>query len=144
MEVWLRAETQPGLSICVMLTIYILPPPHLSADMRESCVYGVLRKNSSVHSVAVAQFCDVLFLIIIISTNNDIPLFHHPLRKSKLTIFLGCHYACFKVGPLASWSCFPALSWATLASINMVQPPAWPSREPSDLSGLEPDDPTWA
>jgi hypothetical protein len=75
MEVWLRAETQPGLSICVMLTIYILPPPHLSADMRESYVYGVLRKNSSVHSVAVAQFCDVLFLI---SSSSSAPTMTFP------------------------------------------------------------------
>jgi hypothetical protein len=42
--------------------MYILPPPHLSADMRESYKYGVLRKNFTVHSVAVSQFCDAFFL----------------------------------------------------------------------------------
>ncbi len=34
--------------------------------------------------------------------------------------------------------------WVPLATINTIQPPAWPSQEPSDLSGLNLDGPPWA
>ncbi len=31
-----------------------------------------------------------------------------------------------------------------LTTVKDIQPPAWPSRDPSDLSGFEPDGPPWA
>ncbi len=34
--------------------------------------------------------------------------------------------------------------WTSLAAVHPVQPPAWSSREPSDLCGLKPDGPSWA
>jgi hypothetical protein len=49
----------------------------------------------------------------------------------------------FLLGPLASWSCFPTLPWASQAASHEVQPPNRPSEEPSDLSGLKPYGPPW-
>jgi hypothetical protein len=61
MEVRLRKETQPGPFICVTLTIYIPPPPHLSADIRGE-LYKLSPEDSSVLSIAVGWFCDTLVL----------------------------------------------------------------------------------
>jgi hypothetical protein len=47
--------------ICATVTVYILPPPpHFSADIMGELHILILRKNFSVHSVAVAWFCDTL------------------------------------------------------------------------------------
>ncbi len=43
----------------------------------------------------------------------------------------------FWLSPLTFWSCFPTLPWLSLAAPHKVQPPVWPSQEPSDLSGLD-------
>jgi hypothetical protein len=45
--------------------------------------------------------------------------------------------------PLGFLELISTLSWASLAASQEFQPLAWPSREPSDLSGLEPDGPPW-
>jgi hypothetical protein len=89
------------------------PPPHfyLSDMWRELC------KLSLEEQFLSTQCGCHLFLwhtgsrrviIVIIS------LLHLTLRKSKLTPFLDCHYACFRLGSLASLSWFPILPWPLL------------------------------
>ncbi len=73
------------------VTVYILPPPpHLSADMRRELYIPSHEEELLSTQFSVAQFWYVLvlsYLIIIISINDDISVLHHPLRKSKLTLF---------------------------------------------------------
>jgi hypothetical protein len=95
MEVCLGAETQLELSVCVMLTMYFLPPPpkHLSADLRRE-LYIMNPEEEFPNTQCCCHkvlLCIGLHCIIII---DDISLIQHPMRQSKLTLFLGCHYAC--------------------------------------------------
>ncbi len=54
--------------------------------------------------------------------------------------FLGCYCVpLFWLGPLASVRWFPNLSWGSFGRLS----PAWPSREPSDMSGFEHDGRPW-
>jgi hypothetical protein len=47
--------------------------------------------------------------------------------------------------PWFSWAVFQlSFLWVSLATSHEVYPFAWPSREASDLSGPEPDGPSWA
>jgi hypothetical protein len=46
--------------------------------------------------------------------------------------------------PWLPWVVFQLSFWVPLATVNAIQPPTWPSREPSDLSELKPDGPAWA
>ncbi len=66
-------------------------------------------------------------------------------RETKLTLFLELSLACLNLPgclELLSNSHSKVLSWCRPwpwhMHIHMHQPPAWLSREPSDLSGLEP------
>ncbi len=66
----------------------------------------VLGKVSSERRIAVTWTCDQLdwvTLIIIFSDNNSLPIIN-PIRKSKLTLVLGCHSACFWLGCLILFS----------------------------------------
>jgi hypothetical protein len=79
---------------------------------------------------------------LIIFICNISPL-QHSLRKYKLLFSFGCHTACLS----GSLGCLKLLVSFPLSVVGHRSPsplPAWPSWEPSDLSGLEPDVPSWA
>ncbi len=111
----------------------------------ESYIYWVLRNNFP-HSDPVTRSCDTLVLTASSSSSSSAtsPPFFLPWERASWT-FLGRHYASFPTRSLAlaSLNCFPTLPWARLVASHSIQPPTWPSRAPSDLSGLKPDGPTW-
>ncbi len=80
--------------------------------------------------------CGSHLIIFIIS------LLHHPPRKSKLTVVVGCLTACFRLS-LGRLELFSDSLWVSLATGQPVQPPAWLSQERSDLSGLKPSCSPW-
>ncbi len=82
-------------------------------------------------------------IIIIIIIFNFISLLLLTPRKIKLNFLLAITMLVTPLGPLDFLSSFPTLPWASLAAYHEVQPPAWPSWEPTDLSGLKPDGPPW-
>ncbi len=50
----------------------------------------------------------------------------------------------FRLGPCVPRVVFQLSLDTSLATSHEVRPPTWPSREPPDLSGLQPDGPPWA
>ncbi len=139
-----RWETQLGL-MNVSHSSSAFPP--LMVDFYDMwgelyTVYWVLKNNSPENSVSVMRSCDTLVLTASSSSSSaaSSPLFILPSERVSWT-FLGSHYSSFLIRSMAFQSCFPPLPWAPLATSHEVQPPAWPSREPSDLSGLDPDAP---
>ncbi len=66
---------------------------------------------------------------------------------SSNTFLAGCLFALVRLSPLAAQSCFPALPLSIFGlrwdTVLPDQPPTWPPREPSDLSGLEPGGSSW-
>ncbi len=136
-EVWNPAET----AVRVVLTVRFLPRPYLYLlDM-----WWELNIQSPEEQFLSTQCCchsSTLWhtgshCIIIVITSIIIFLLHFTLRKIKP--FLRCHYTSFRLGSMAFWSCMQLSPWSSIATINAVQPPAWPSQEPSDLDGW-----TWA
>jgi hypothetical protein len=67
--------------------------------------------------------------------------------SSSNTFLAGCLFALVRLSPLAAQSCFPALPLSVFglrwAMALLDQPPAWPPREPSDLSGHESGGSPW-
>ncbi len=74
---------------CVVLTIHILLLMVDHLICRESYIYGVLRKNSSVHSVAVTQSCDTLVVTASssLSSATSSPFFFLPWERVSWTFF---------------------------------------------------------
>ncbi len=48
----------------------------------------------------------------------------HPTRKNKHALILGCHSIYLWLGPLAAWSYFPTLIWASLTPGNWFSLPS--------------------
>jgi hypothetical protein len=108
-------------------------------------IYWVLANNSSVHSVTVTQFCDTLVLTTSSSSSSSAtssPFFFLPWERVSST-FLGLYYASFLTRPLGLLRLFSTLPWASFGTSHEVQPPTWPSQEPSDLSGLNQNSLLW-
>ncbi len=126
--------------------IWPVPPPSPAALGEEFLwsnptiniepIQNVLQFSLRCHTVLWLH-CDFHLIIF------NISLLNLPMRKSKLTLILGCHSACLQSGPLAALSCFSALILVSLATGQTVPLSAWLSWESSDLSGLEPDSPSW-
>ncbi len=126
-------------SMCRVDHQFPYPPPIYSPVWYvESYIYRVLRDNCDSRCCHSVLWHTGSHHIII---SNIISPFHLSLRKSKLTRLSLC---LFSFRPLGFKVVFQLSLWASLANVNVVQPPAWPSWEPSDLSGLEPEGPPWA
>jgi hypothetical protein len=86
-EVWNPA----GPAECVVLTIGILPPcpSWLTIWYAGRATVYILRINYSVHSVAVTQFCEPLFLAASssLSSATSSPFFFLPWERVSLTFF---------------------------------------------------------
>ncbi len=123
----------PGAVKCIVLTVRILPPPPLVdhwCAWRELYIYWSLRNNFSVHSVAVTLSCYTVVLTTSSSTSS--PYFFLPITR---TIW-------------SDWTrpdCPPCVSSVLSAFDRLFQCPAscLTVPKPSDLSGLDPDNPPW-
>jgi hypothetical protein len=74
----------------------------------------VLSNNSSVPWIPLTWTCDSwLVLTCHHFIKFNISLLHLPMRKSKQTLILGCHSACFRLSPSAAQSWIPTLIWVT-------------------------------
>jgi hypothetical protein len=82
-------------------------------------------------------------IIIICIISNLISILPPTLRNSKLNL-LGCHYASSPTRSLCFLELFSNSPLNIFGHLSKVQPPAWLSRELSDLSGLVPKIPPWA
>jgi hypothetical protein len=90
--VQLRATAQPRLSVQYVLhwpSTYHAPPPppHCWYEGRATSIYTEFWGRIPQDLVMLSHGSHLIIIIIIISNNNDISLLHHPLRKSKLTLF---------------------------------------------------------
>jgi hypothetical protein len=115
MNGWLGGVNPSWNKLCVPLTILILPPPPptLSHDWCTVRIIppfsghhgwptwtefwtGILQNPESLSHGPVIGIVWYSLIIIFISNSS---LLHHPLRKSKLTLILGCHCARFWLVP---------------------------------------------
>ncbi len=137
---------------CVVLTVGNLPPScfYLCYMSRELYIlsaeeqYWLLRNKSLVYSVAVTLSCDTLVLTSSssFSSSTSFPFLFLPWERVGW-FFLGCHDASFLTRSLGFIKLFSYSPLMSLTTSHQVQPPAWPSPVPSDLSRLEPNAPTW-
>ncbi len=137
-----RYEPNWKQSECCLDGTFLPPPQFYLSDMwRELHIYTEFSGIIPQYTVSLS----LSFVTHWFSPHHH----HHQLKhhlpsspypeKDKVDPSLGCHYACFLLGPLASYSYFSTLPLS--ATVNAVKPPAWPSRELSELSGLELDGP---
>jgi hypothetical protein len=134
-------ETKLAHLMCPVDRSYPLPPRfHIS----ERAMYTKCRGT-------IPQYTVSLSLCLV--THWFSPHHHHvhhqlhfpsssSLRKVSWT-FLGCRYVCFPTRSLGCLELHSNSSLSILGASYKVQPPAWPSWEQYDLSGLEPDGPPW-
>ncbi len=119
-DVWNLAGTD------YMFTLTVLIPPSITWPVTSvwweplplAVMVGLLELSSEQGLVSTQNCCCMYRWL----TWSVLIYYHHhqhqlpstsSLRKSKLTLALGSHSACFWIIPLAAQSCFPSLNWAS-------------------------------
>ncbi len=128
-KVQLRGVRPSWPAWCVVLTVCILPPLLVLPAWDicgESYIYSTESKTQC-HCHSVLWHTGSHHIIVIFNFNYISLLL--TLRKSKLNFLLAVIMPVFQQSPLFFWSCFPTLTWVSLAASHKVQPTAWPSWE---------------
>jgi hypothetical protein len=122
------------------------PPPFLFVTMVGPYLNWVSSNNSLVPWIELLSHGPVIsdwFSPIVIFINFKISLLQLPTRKSKAGSYFRLSLCHFLVKSLGSLKLISNSHLSSSATRQLVQPLVWLSREPSDLSGLQPVSPPW-
>ncbi len=125
MEVLLRAEIQPRLSVCVTLSVFSAPPPHTTLCWYEG---RAIYTESSVHSLPLHGSMMHWFS----SHHHHQQQWHHlpssSTKKEQVDSFLAITVPVYKYITWHPKVVFQLSLQASLAAFNTVLPPARPSQ----------------